>query len=104
MDFGHRRNFRSSKSPGMVSWHNRDHFLTIRELYLYTHWLAVSADAEGHGATGRRFTQHAAKLLFAFNLASVKFQDYIVFFQARLSRRRVLIDTNNFYAALFLKL
>ena len=78
--------------------------LAVRQLGFESHGLAVAADSEGHHASRRNFTDHAAQLFHTLHLVSIETENDVVLFESGFARGRVLIDQRHFHAVFFLEL
>ena len=82
----------------------RLHLFAIRELDFNVLRLAVTHDVHGDGTPGRRLPHQTLELLLALNRSAIESNDHVVFFEARLAGRRVLINLNNLHAPIVLQL
>ena len=82
----------------------RFNFSAVADLHLDLHGVAISADAQSYRTAHRRFADHSAQLLFAFNPGAVKIKDHIMLFQTGLACGGVLINHGYLDPALLFQL
>src|SRR5580658_4197150 len=75
--------------------------LAVRELGLQGERLAIAADPDRYHAPRGYFTDDTPQLLDALDGRAVDAQDDVVFLEACLSRRSILVDHGHFDAAFF---